>query len=197
MEPVLQFKSHVEGKNADVHVYRDRIEWSQGKGISGAKATAALLTAGASAVATGLRKKHGDYEVLPVKGISSIRVEKDGLRFSKVLVATSTGVIGFRVGHDEAKSIAGQLTQLMTGSHPAQQVAAADPTINVVVAHAPAATPAPPPPQVVGSSIAPAPPGTPAGWVADPSGCHELRYWDGGRWTEYVSDAGMQSTDAI
>lgn len=35
----------------------------------------------------------------------------------------------------------------------------------------------------------------PAGWYADPSGRYELRYWDGGAWTEHVSRAGQQFTD--
>ncbi len=35
-----------------------------------------------------------------------------------------------------------------------------------------------------------------ANWYPDPSGRHELRYWDGERWTEHVSDHGRQSTDA-
>ena len=35
----------------------------------------------------------------------------------------------------------------------------------------------------------------PAGWYADPSGRFELRYWDGGAWTEHVSRAGQQFTD--
>jgi uncharacterized protein YxjI len=34
-----------------------------------------------------------------------------------------------------------------------------------------------------------------ANWYPDPSGRHELRYWDGERWTEHVSDHGRQSTD--
>jgi hypothetical protein len=34
-----------------------------------------------------------------------------------------------------------------------------------------------------------------AGWLPDPSGAHELRYWDGGTWTEHVSDAGATSQD--
>jgi len=37
---------------------------------------------------------------------------------------------------------------------------------------------------------------TPAGWYPDPSGRYELRYWDGGTWTEHVSRAGQQYTDA-
>jgi len=35
------------------------------------------------------------------------------------------------------------------------------------------------------------------GWYPDPSGNHELRYWDGTTWTEHVSDHGEQSTDAL
>jgi len=32
---------------------------------------------------------------------------------------------------------------------------------------------------------------TPAGWHRDPTGRHELRYWDGRNWTEHVSDEGI------
>jgi hypothetical protein len=35
----------------------------------------------------------------------------------------------------------------------------------------------------------------PAGWLADPGRRHELRYWDGQRWTEHVSDRGTQGID--
>lgn len=39
--------------------------------------------------------------------------------------------------------------------------------------------------------------GVPAGWFTDPSRRHELRYWDGQRWTEQVSDRGTQAVDPI
>jgi hypothetical protein len=35
---------------------------------------------------------------------------------------------------------------------------------------------------------------SPAGWHPDPYGAHELRYFDGTSWTEYVSDQGRQGT---
>lgn len=57
------------------------------------------------------------------------------------------------------------------------------------------ATPLPTP--TPGPSLVPAPPGTPAGWQPDPTGRHEHRYWDGGRWTEHVSDGGAQSVDVV
>lgn len=37
----------------------------------------------------------------------------------------------------------------------------------------------------------------PAAWLADPTGRHQLRYWNGSAWTDYVSDAGQQSTDPV
>ncbi|MEY2450032.1 MAG: hypothetical protein QOH79_3508 [Acidimicrobiaceae bacterium] len=36
-----------------------------------------------------------------------------------------------------------------------------------------------------------------AGWHPDPSGRHQLRYWDGQTWTANVSDGGQQTTDAF
>jgi hypothetical protein len=38
-------------------------------------------------------------------------------------------------------------------------------------------------------------PQVPAGWYADPAGRYELRYWDGGQWTEHVARGGTQFTD--
>ena len=43
--------------------------------------------------------------------------------------------------------------------------------------------------------LAPPPDGEPAGWLADPSGRHEHRYWNGTVWTRHVSDGGRRSTD--
>jgi len=39
-------------------------------------------------------------------------------------------------------------------------------------------------------------PAAPA-WQPDPTGRHELRYWDGTRWTHHVSDRGTTSTDPV
>ncbi|TQK69927.1 AIM24 family protein [Nocardioides sp. SLBN-35] len=38
---------------------------------------------------------------------------------------------------------------------------------------------------------------TAAAWHPDPTGRHELRYWDGSQWTDHVSDQGVQSTNAL
>ena len=51
--------------------------------------------------------------------------------------------------------------------------------------------------QPAGPAAPPPPPNArPAAWLADPSGRHELRYYDGTGWTHHVSDAGIQTTDA-
>ena len=46
-------------------------------------------------------------------------------------------------------------------------------------------------------SAAPNPPATPEGWYPDPSGDHELRWWDGAQWTQNVSDHGKTSTAPV
>jgi hypothetical protein len=33
------------------------------------------------------------------------------------------------------------------------------------------------------------------GWLIDPSGRHERRYWSGSAWTEHVTDGGVPGTD--
>jgi hypothetical protein len=36
-----------------------------------------------------------------------------------------------------------------------------------------------------------------ASWLADPTGAHELRYWNGTSWTEHVSDQGTGGQDPL
>jgi hypothetical protein len=43
----------------------------------------------------------------------------------------------------------------------------------------------------------PPPASTAAAWQIDPTHRHQLRYWDGARWTDYVADNGQQATDPI
>ena len=49
-------------------------------------------------------------------------------------------------------------------------------------------------PMVGASAASPAPA---AAWHPDPTGRHQLRYWDGSAWTTHVSDNGVAATDPI
>jgi hypothetical protein len=69
---------------------------------------------------------------------------------------------------------------------------ASDTGASSTVPHQPAPTAAPDPP----AAAAEASPATPPPmWAADPHGRHQYRYWDGGRWTDYVADNGRESRD--
>ncbi len=41
------------------------------------------------------------------------------------------------------------------------------------------------------------PPPPPPAWHPDPTGRHELRYWDGATWTQHVSDRGQVGSDDL
>lgn len=45
--------------------------------------------------------------------------------------------------------------------------------------------------------VPPPPPGTGAQWLGDPSGGHELRWWNGTAWTDQVSDSGVTGSDPL
>jgi hypothetical protein len=83
---------------------------------------------------------------------------------------------------------------------PAQPAPPADNTWAMFGDTAPAAAPvaaaaATPEPEPVAP---PAPPASvPAGWAPDPYGRHEMRYWDGAKWTDEVYSAGARGTDPI
>src|SRR5437899_3281062 len=81
---VFQGTSHDEGRNAEVTLYRDRIERVQDRSrlsLSSAKQ---------------------DTEVTPIKSVSSVQAKKDGFR-TKITVFAGGNTIEFRFGHDEAQ----------------------------------------------------------------------------------------------
>jgi hypothetical protein len=125
--PVMKFKSHVSGKNADVEVYIDRIEYTkEGRMGTASKLALGAATLGTSMLATGVSGKKGT-EVIPIKSINSVVTKKDGFRFTAVQVITAGNTIDFRVGHGEADGIRTCLIELMLDKHPTQRIASSPP----------------------------------------------------------------------
>lgn len=111
--PLMQFQSHIDGRNADVAIYDDRLEYSMKRDLSGAKLATGLMTAGMSLAATGFRKKGtAGTASIPTSAITGVSTERDGLRYTKVVVASPSGRIAFRVSHGEAPGIRDLLTRL-------------------------------------------------------------------------------------
>jgi hypothetical protein len=107
--PLLQFTSHINGKNAKVQVFPDRLEWSKA-GLSGGKMLAGAMTMGLSVLATGVRNK--DTEMIPVRAITSV-TSKKGMANTTVSVITSGNTIEFKISHGEADRLKSTLLQLM------------------------------------------------------------------------------------
>lgn len=127
-EPLLAFISHIEGKNARVYIWPDRVEWDR-KGMlsTGAKAGMAVATVGLSYLATGFTRKQST-EVIPVKSIMSVTTKR-GMGFqTKLQVITSGNTIDMRIAHKEAEQVRSVLMQLASGTHPSQQAPAAAPS---------------------------------------------------------------------
>ncbi|WP_407358044.1 DUF2510 domain-containing protein [Microbacterium sp. LTA6] len=115
-QPLLQFTSHIQGKNAVVTVWPDRVEWLKPRGVSGGKITAGVLTGGLSMLATGVKNGKTGTEMIPIKSISSVTTKKDGFSNTLVSVITTGNTIDFRVSHKEAAELKQVLTQLILSS---------------------------------------------------------------------------------
>jgi hypothetical protein len=116
--PLHKFTSHIDGKNAAVSIYPDRIEWDRSGGVSKGKMALGAMTVGMSLLATGVNSKKSSTEMIPVRSISSIATKRDGMMNTLVQVITSGNTIDFRVSHSEAKTVRDILNQLITGTHP-------------------------------------------------------------------------------
>ena len=113
-QPLMSFTSHIAGKNAHVHIYDHRVEWSRTGGMTAGKAGAAVLTAGLSMAAkSGRPSSGGGTEMIPIRSLTSVSTEKDGLRFWKVKLMAPGNNIDMRVTKDEAEQIKQTIQRLM------------------------------------------------------------------------------------
>lgn len=110
--PVLEFTSHIAGKNAKVRVYRDRIEWGRKDRMNAAgKAGLAMVTLGTSYLATGVTRKDAS-EMIPIRSISSITTKK-GVLNTLVSIITTGNTIEMNVSHKEAAALKDLVQTLM------------------------------------------------------------------------------------
>lgn len=104
---LFQGQSHESGRNSTVTLYADRLERVKAKKL------------------TALSNAAQDTEVTPVRAVSSVQAQKDGIAFTKVTVYASGNNIEFRFSHGEAQRFKDALMGLvLKGSQPAAAVAA-------------------------------------------------------------------------
>jgi hypothetical protein len=105
--PILEVESKDEGRNAKVRLFADRIEREKPRGR------------------LSMSSARQDFEVTPVRAVSSVQAVKDGFS-TKVIVFASGNTIEFRIHpHDAAHRFKDELTRLMlAGGTPAPAAAA-------------------------------------------------------------------------
>lgn len=106
MSALMEFTSHIAGKNAKVAIYPDRIEWEQQGRVTATRALGGALL-------TGSLRKGGGTEMMPIRAITSVTTRKDGLRNYAVSVIAAGNTIDMRVSKDEAEKIKATIMELM------------------------------------------------------------------------------------
>ena len=123
-EPLLQFKSHVEGKNADVTIWPDRIEWAQLGKVTMTRLTAAAVTGGK----VGMRKG-SDTNVLPIRAVQGVSTHRAGIGYTTVEVVSAGDRVGFRISKDLADQVKETILMLMREPEPSPSSSIREPTV--------------------------------------------------------------------
>ncbi len=94
-ELLLEVTSRDAGRNSQVKIFSDRIEQVQPKKIGS------------------VVKANNSTQIIPMSTVSSVKTEKDGVRSTKVICASSSGEIVFRLKHDDATAASQVLGSLL------------------------------------------------------------------------------------
>jgi hypothetical protein len=114
-QALMEFTSHIDGRNAKVAIYSDRIEWGRAGYRPAGGMKAAVLTAGLSLA---VPSRNRDTNMIPVRMIQGVSTHKAGLGYTTVRVATAGDATEFRVSKREAEDVKGLLLRLMNQSAP-------------------------------------------------------------------------------
>lgn len=87
------FKSRIDGKNADVEIWADRIEWSVTSKVT--------------------RRK--DTQMIPLRSVTSIQSGRDGLTNHKVTVHAGAQAIEMRADKGTCEHVKQLVSRLMLG----------------------------------------------------------------------------------
>jgi hypothetical protein len=112
--PIMEFTSHIDGKNAQVAIWPDRIEWTRHSGAAAATGrwTAAVATAGISLLKTGVKGKK-ETNVIPIKMVQGVTTHRKGMRYTAVVVATASDSVEFHVHSKQAEEAKSTILRLM------------------------------------------------------------------------------------
>ncbi|MFF0467584.1 hypothetical protein ACFYPX_09195 [Micromonospora zamorensis] len=124
-QPLTAFESHVAGRNAQVTIWPDRIEWSKPGRTMVANVLLVILavyTIGLTLLASACRPrfKQQGRQMLAMRAVQSVASRRDGLHTTVAVVAGAT-TIDFRVPHGRAESIEALIRDLVLGNHPSVQ----------------------------------------------------------------------------
>lgn len=110
--PLMSFTSHIDGKNATITLYGDRIEWRRKSIMStGAKAALGAATMGMSLLATGVKGKDEGNMVL-IKAVQGVTTKK-GLMNTQVTVSAGASSVAFNCSHGEAEGFKRNVLMLL------------------------------------------------------------------------------------
>lgn len=137
-----------------------------------------------------IKKSFGrnDREFIPYQSIGSVAHNRKSMGLDRVAVRLAGNEIEWKILGDAETFVNTLQSALVSGGLKPPAASSADPV---------STEPAAPAQTAPSSAVTPLPPGAPAAWQADPTGRHEMRYWDGNRWTDDVSDAGTVSKDPV
>lgn len=112
-KPLMRFPSHIQGKNAKVAIYQNRVEWTLPGRLSFWRCSLAFFTIGLSLPFTGWFRTRAGTEMMPIKNIGSIITYRTGLIYTTVRIIGSGNWIDFTMTHKNADQARTMLQWLM------------------------------------------------------------------------------------